>query len=75
MEMITQDRIVVTILFITFLIIAYRFLKFLNKKPIMGGSTSCSSGACTSCSFNSENSCEDRSYIRKEQLKVKKLNL
>jgi len=70
MEMITQERIVVTILFVTFLIVAYRFLKLLYKKPVMGGSTSCSSGACSTCSFNSENSCADKSYERKEQVSV-----
>jgi hypothetical protein len=75
MEMITQERIVVTILFITFLVVAYRFLKLLYKKPVMGGSTSCSSGACSTCSFNSEHSCADKSYIRKEQVSVKKLKL
>lgn len=75
MEMITQDRIVATILFITFLIVAYRFLKLLYKKPRMGGSTSCSTDACTTCSFNSGNSCEDKSYERKEQVLVKKLKL
>jgi hypothetical protein len=73
MEMITQDRIVVTILFITFLVIAYRFLKLLYKKPVMGGSTSCSSGACTTCSFNSEHSCADKSYTRKEEVFIKKV--
>jgi hypothetical protein len=75
MEWITQDRIVVTILFITFLIVAYRFMKMLYKKPVMGGSTSCSSGACSTCSFNSAHSCEDNSYVRKEQIAVKKLKL
>lgn len=75
MEMITQDRIVVSILFITFLVVAYRFLKLLYKKPQMGGSTSCSSGACSTCSFNSEHSCGDKSYVRKEQVMVKKLKL
>jgi hypothetical protein len=73
--MITQERIVVSILFITFLVVAYRFLKMLYKKPAMGGSTSCSSGACSTCSFNSEHSCGDKSYLRKEEIKVKKLNL
>ena len=73
--MITQERIVVSILFITFLVVAYRFLKMLYKKPAMGGSTACSSGACSTCSFNSEHSCSDKSYVRKEELKVKKLNL
>ncbi len=73
--MITQERIVVTILFITFLVVAYRFMKMLYKKPIMGGSTSCSSGACTTCSFNSESSCDDKSYLRNEVVKVKKLEL
>jgi hypothetical protein len=73
--MITQERIVVSILFITFLFVAYRFLKLLYKKPIMGGSTSCSSGACGTCAFNSGSSCDDKSYIRKEQVKVKKLKL
>lgn len=75
MEMITQERIVVTILFITFLVVAYKFMKMLYKKPVMGGSTSCSSGACSTCSFNSEHSCSDKSYIRKEQVPVKKLKL
>lgn len=74
-EMITQERIVVTILFITFLIIAYKFIKMLYKKPVMGGSTSCSSGACSTCSFNNEHSCSDKSYERKEQIQVEKLKL
>ena len=73
--MITQERIVVTILFITFLIVAYRFMKMLYKKPIMGGSTSCSSGACTTCSFNAETSCGDKSYQRSEVVKIKKPEL
>ena len=73
--MITQERIVASILFITFLIVAYRMLKLLYKKPIMGGETSCSSGACSTCAFNAGNSCDDKSYIRKEQVQVKKLNL
>ena len=75
MEMITQDRIVVTILFITFLVVAYRFYKMLYKKPLLGGDTSCSSGACTTCSFNTGASCDDKSYERNEIVKVKKLNL
>lgn len=73
--MITQERIVASILFITFMIVAYRMLKLLYKKPIMGGSTSCSTGACSTCAFSSGNSCEDKSYIRKEQVQVKKLDL
>lgn len=75
MEMITQERIVATILFITFLVVAYKFMKMLYKKPIMGGSTSCSSGVCSTCSFNSGASCDDKSYERKEQIAVKKLKL
>lgn len=75
MEMITQERIVATILFITFLFVAYKFMKMLYKKPVMGGSTSCSSGACTTCSFNNGASCDDKSYERKEQVAVKKLKL
>ena len=75
MENLNQDRIVATILFVTFLIVAYRFLKMLYKKPIMGGSTSCSSGACGTCSFNTGNSCDDKSYVRNEPVKIKKLNL
>ena len=73
--MITQERIVASILFITFMIVAYRMLKLLYKKPTMGGSTSCSTGACSTCSFSTGNSCEDKSYIRKEQVQVKKLDL
>jgi hypothetical protein len=71
----TQERIVATILFITFLIVAYKFFKLLYKKPPMGGSTSCSSGACGTCAFNTNSSCDDKSYIRKEQFKVKKLKI
>ena len=73
----TQERIVATILFITFLIVAYKMVKLLYKKAPLGGSTSCSSGACTSCAFN-ENSntlCDDKSYLRKEQVSVKKLKV
>ncbi len=73
--MITQERIVASILFITFLIVAYRMLRLVYQKPVMGGETSCSSGACNTCSFNSGSSCEDKSYIRKEQVQVKKLKL
>jgi succinate dehydrogenase/fumarate reductase-like Fe-S protein len=71
----TQERIVATILFITFLIVAYKILRMLYKRPPMGGSTSCSSGSCGSCAFNTNTSCEEKSYIRKEQIKVEKLKV
>jgi hypothetical protein len=71
----TQERIVATILFITFLIVAYKILRMLYKRPPMGGSTSCSSGACGTCAFNTNTSCEEKSYIRKEQVKVEKLKI
>lgn len=73
--MITQERIVATILFITFLVVAYRFIKLLYKKPAMGGQTACSSGACNTCSFNTGASCDDKSYKREEEIFVKKLEL
>jgi len=71
----TQDRIVATILFVVFLIIAYKLYKMIMKRTPMGGSTSCSSGACGTCAFNSGNSCEDKTYARKEGIKVKKLKI
>lgn len=73
--MITQERIVATILFITFLVIAYRFVKMLYKKPSIDGQSACSSGACNTCSFNSGVSCDDKSYRREEKIQVKKLEL
>lgn len=71
----TQERIVATILFITFLVIAYKMVKLLYKKPPMGGSTSCSSGACGTCSFNNAASCSDKSYVRNSEVKVEKLKI
>ena len=73
----TQERIVATILFITFLIVAYKMFRLLYKRPPMGGSTSCSSGACGTCAFNnhSDSLCEDKSYIRKQQIHVNKLKI
>ena len=73
----TQERIVATILFITFLIVAYKMVKLLYKRPPMGGSTSCSSGACTTCTFNTNSNtlCDDKSYIREEQINVRKLKI
>ena len=73
----TQERIVATILFITFLIVAYKMFMLLYKRPPMGGSTSCSSGACSSCAFNNNSNtlCEDKSYLNKEQMSVKKLEV
>ena len=73
--MMTQERIVATILFITFLVIAYRFYKMLMKKAVTQSQTGCSSGACGTCSFNSANSCDDKSYVRKEVVKVDRLSL
>jgi len=70
-----QDRIVITILFITFLIVAYKMFRHLYKRPPMGGQTSCSTSACSTCAFNSGTSCEDKSYERNEEVKVNKLNL
>lgn len=73
----TQERIVATILFITFLIVAYKMVRMLYKRPPMGGSTSCSSGACSSCAFNNHSNtlCDDKSYLRKEQVSVEKLKV
>lgn len=69
----TQERIVTTLLFITFLIVAYKMVRLLYKRPPMSGSTSCSSGACSTCAFKQETSCSDHSYTRENEMKVKQV--